>query len=54
MPRRWQARDPKLAAALRALPDNDVLMAGAMADRLVVLGVAGHRHGGRRRPSAGS
>ena len=34
-------RDPKLAAALRALPDNDVLMAGAMADRLVVLGVAG-------------
>ena len=34
-------RDPKLAAALKALPDNDVLMAGAMADRLVVLGVAG-------------
>jgi adenylate cyclase len=36
-----EGRDPKLAAALRALPDNDVLMAGAMAERLVVLGVAG-------------
>jgi adenylate cyclase len=35
------ARDPELAAALRAMPDNDALMAGAMADRLVVLGVAG-------------
>jgi adenylate cyclase len=34
-------RDPKLAAALSALPDNDALMAGAMAERLVVLGVAG-------------
>jgi adenylate cyclase len=37
------ARDPGLAAALRAMPDNDALMAGAMADRLVVLGVAGTR-----------
>jgi adenylate cyclase len=47
------SRDPKLAAALRALPDNDVLMAGAMADRLVVLGVAGIGtavDGGGRRP----
>ena len=35
------ARDPKLAAALRSLPDHDVLMAGAMAERLVVLGVTG-------------
>ena len=26
-----EGRDPKLAAALKALPDNDVLMAGAMA-----------------------
>ena len=34
-------RDPKLAASLRTLPDNDVLMAGAMAERLVVLGVTG-------------
>src|SRR3954465_6649447 len=29
-----EGRDPELAAALRALPDNDVLMAGAMAERL--------------------
>ena len=36
-----EGRDPKLAAALKALPDNDVLMAGAMAEKLVVLGVAG-------------
>jgi adenylate cyclase len=36
-----EGRDPKLAATLRTLPDNDVLMAGAMAERLVVLGVTG-------------
>ena len=34
-------RDPELAAALRGLPDNDALMAGAMAASAVVLGVAG-------------
>ena len=36
-----EGRDPKLAASLRSLPDNDALMAGAMAERLVVLGVTG-------------
>ena len=35
------ARDPGLAAQLRTLPDNDALMAGAMAENLVVLGVSG-------------
>src|SRR5262245_54032633 len=35
------ARDPGLAEKLRSLPDNDALMAGAMAERLVILGVSG-------------
>ncbi|MGE3292990.1 MAG: CHASE2 domain-containing protein [Geminicoccaceae bacterium] len=47
------ARDPGLAAQLRTLPDNDALMASAMAERLVVLGVSGIAEamdGGERKP----
>lgn len=47
------ARDPGLAAQLRTLPDNDALMAGAMAENLVVLGVSGIPEaldGGNRKP----
>ncbi len=47
------ARDPGLAAQLRTLPDNDALMASAMAENLVVLGVSGVSaalDGGERKP----
>ena len=44
---------PPTAAQLRTLPDNDALMAGAMAENLVVLGVSGIPEaldGGDRKP----